>query len=62
MEQFARELKRDPQLNNVLRQRGQRLGVAEGSRPARMVQSMGIDREPTREPGLRHSQGPRPGR
>jgi hypothetical protein len=57
MEQFAKELKRDPQLDSVLRQRGQQLGVAEGSRLERVVQSMGIDRELRRTLGLRHSQG-----
>ena len=57
MEQFAKELKRDPQLDSVLRQRGQQLGVAEGSRLERVVHSMGIDRELRRELGLRHSQG-----
>jgi hypothetical protein len=56
MEQFAKELKRDPQLDSVLRQRGQQLGVAEGSRLERVVQSMGTDRELRRELGLRHSQ------
>ena len=39
MERFAKELKRDPQLDSVLRQRGQQLGIAEGSRLARVVQS-----------------------
>jgi hypothetical protein len=57
MEEFAEELKRNPQLDSVLRQRGQQLGVAEGSRLERVVQSMGIDRELTRELGLRRSQG-----
>jgi hypothetical protein len=57
MEQFAKDLKRDPQLDSVLRQHGQQLGVAEGSRLERVVQSMGIDRELTRELGLRRSQG-----
>ena len=52
-----KELKRDPQLDSVLRQRGQQLGVADGSRLARVVQSQGIDRELTRELGLRHSRG-----
>ena len=54
MERFAKELKRDPQLDSVLRQRGQQLGVAEGSRLARVVQSQGLDDELTRELGLRH--------
>ena len=57
MERFAKELKRDPQLDSVLRQRGQQLGIAEGSRLARVVQSQGIERELTRELGLRHSHG-----
>ena len=54
MEQFARALKRDPQLDSVLRQRGPQLGVAEGTRLAWVVQSEGIDRTLTRELGLRH--------
>jgi Ti-type conjugative transfer relaxase TraA len=57
MEQFAKELKRDPQLDSVLRQRGQQLGVAEGSQLARVVQSQGIDHALTRELGLRHGRG-----
>ena len=44
MERFATDLKRDPQLDSVLRQRGQQLGVAEGSRLAWVVQSQGTDR------------------
>jgi Ti-type conjugative transfer relaxase TraA len=54
MEQFATALKRDPQLDSVLRQRGPQLGVAEGSRLAWVVQSQGIDRTLTRELGLWH--------
>jgi hypothetical protein len=57
MEQFAMDLKRDPQLDSVLRQRGQQLGVAEGSRLAWVVQSQGTERELTRELGLHHSRG-----
>jgi hypothetical protein len=57
MEQFAEALKRDPQLDSVLRQRGPQLGVAEGSRLAWVVQSQGIDRTLTRELGLRHGRG-----
>jgi hypothetical protein len=57
MEQFAKDLKRDPQLDSVLWQRGQQLGVAEGSRLGRVVQSMGIDRGLTRELRLRRSHG-----
>jgi hypothetical protein len=56
MRQFAKELKQDPQLDSVLRQRGQQLGVAEGSRLERVVQSMGLDPELRRELGLRHGQ------
>jgi hypothetical protein len=56
-EQFAKELKRDPQLDSILRQRGQQLGVAEGSRLERVVQSQGINRELRRELGLRRSYG-----
>jgi hypothetical protein len=57
MERFAKELKRDSQLDSVLRQRGQQLGVAEGSRLARVVQSQIADHALTRELGLRHSRG-----
>ncbi|HEY2738804.1 MAG TPA: hypothetical protein VGK45_10390, partial [Thermoanaerobaculia bacterium] len=57
MERFAMELKRDPQLDSVLRQRGQQLGVADGSRLAWVVQSQGSERELTRELGLRQSRG-----
>jgi hypothetical protein len=44
MEQFAKDLKRDPQLDSVLRQRGQELGVTADSRLARVVRSQEIDR------------------
>jgi hypothetical protein len=57
MERFAMDLKRDPQLDSVLRQRGQQLGVTEGSRLAWVVQSQGTERELTRELGLQHSRG-----
>ena len=57
MERFAKELKRDPQLDSVLRQRGQQLGVAEGSRLARVVQRQIPDHALTRELGQRHSRG-----
>jgi len=57
LERFAKELKRDPQLDSVLRQCGQQLGVAERSRLARVVQSRGDEDEVTRELGLRHSRG-----
>jgi len=57
LERFAKELKRDPQLDSVLRQRGQQLGVAERSRLARVVQSRGDEDAVTHELGLRHSRG-----
>ena len=57
MEQFATALKRDPELDSVLRQRGPQLGVADGSRLAWVVQSQGIDRTLTRELGLWHGRG-----
>ena len=57
MERFAHELKRDPQLDSVLRQRGPQLGIAEGSRLARVVQSQKLDHALTRELGLRPSRG-----
>ena len=55
MTQFAKELKRDVQLDSVLRQRSQQLGIAEGSLLARVVQSQGIERELTRALELRPS-------
>jgi hypothetical protein len=57
MEQFAKELKRDAQLDSVLRQRGQQLGIADGSLLARVVQGQGIERELTRALELRPSRG-----
>ena len=57
MEQFAKALKRDPQLDSVLRQHGPQLGVAEGTRLAWVVQSQGVDRTLARELGLRHGRG-----
>ena len=54
MERFAQALKRDPQLDSVLRQRGPELGIAEGSRLALVVQSQKLDYALTRELGLRH--------
>jgi Ti-type conjugative transfer relaxase TraA len=43
MEAFATELKRDPQLDSLLRQRGQELGVGEGSRLDQVVQAREAD-------------------
>ena len=57
MEQFAQALKQDPELDSVLRQRGPELGVAEGSRLMRVVQSEKADHALRQELGLRHSQG-----
>ena len=54
LERFAKELKRDPQLDSVLRQRGQQLGVAEDSRLARVVRGDGTDHEVTCALELRH--------
>lgn len=60
MEAFAKELKRDPQLDSLLRQRGRELGIAEGSRLDRVVQGREIDRALTRSLDIEH--GPRPSR
>ncbi len=54
LERFAKELKRDPQLDSVLRQRGQQLGIAEDSRLARVVRGDSSDHAVTRALGLRH--------
>ena len=54
LERFAKELKRDPQVDSVLRQRGQQLGVAEDSRLARVVRGDSSDHAVTRALGLRH--------
>ncbi|MBN8928495.1 MAG: Ti-type conjugative transfer relaxase TraA, partial [Rhodospirillales bacterium] len=43
MEVFATELKRDPQLDSLLRQRGRELGVDEGSRLDQVVQAREAD-------------------
>ena len=43
METFAKELKRDPQLDSLLRQRGRELGVDEGSRLDQVVQAREAD-------------------
>jgi len=54
MEAFAKELKRDPQLESLLRQRGQEFGIAEGSRLDRVVRGEGWTRKLVRELGLDH--------
>jgi hypothetical protein len=58
METFANALKRDPPLDRLLRERGRELGLAEGSRLDRVVQSQ--DATLTRE--LRHELGLSQGR
>ena len=62
MEAFAKELKRDPQLDNLLRERGRELGIEAGSRLDQVVQAREIDRALTRaidlEHGLRTRSGP----
>jgi Ti-type conjugative transfer relaxase TraA len=57
MEAFARALKRDPQLDGLLRERGPDLGIVKGSRLDQVVQAREIDRTLTRSMGLDH--GPR---
>jgi hypothetical protein len=57
MEAFAKALKRDLPLDGVLRERGQELGIAEGSRLDRVVQAREVDRALTRAIGIEH--GPR---
>jgi hypothetical protein len=54
MEAFAKELKRDPQLDSLLRQRGREFGIADGSRLDRVVRGEGWTRELARELGLDH--------
>jgi Ti-type conjugative transfer relaxase TraA len=57
MEAFAKDLKQDPRLDGLLRDRGRELGIAEGSRLDRMVQAREIDRALTRSIDIEH--GPR---
>ena len=57
MAAFARALKRDPQLDGLLRERGPDLGIAKGSRLDQVVQAREIDHRLTRAMGLDH--GPR---
>jgi hypothetical protein len=60
MEAFAEALKRDPQLDRVLRERGGALGVAEGSRLDQVLHAREIDSRLLWKLGIEH--GPRPGR
>lgn len=57
MAQFVKELKRDAQLDSVLRQHGQQLGIVDGSLLARVVQSQAIEQDLTDELELRPSHG-----
>jgi hypothetical protein len=57
MAQFVKELKRDVQLDSVLRQHGQQLGIVDGSLLARVVQSQAIEQDLTDELELRPSHG-----
>jgi Ti-type conjugative transfer relaxase TraA len=57
MEAFAKELKRDPQLDSLLRTRGRELGIAAGSRLDQVVRAQEIDRALTRSIDIEH--GPR---
>ena len=57
LEQFAKALKQDAKLDTVLRQRGPKLGIAEGSRLMRVVESDKLDHVLRYELGLRHSRG-----
>ena len=61
MEAFAKALKRDPQLDSLLRERRRELGIDAASRLDQMVQAREIDRALTRslgiEHGSRHSRG-----
>jgi Ti-type conjugative transfer relaxase TraA len=54
LEAFAQALKRDPQLDSLLRERGRELGIAEGSRLERVVQAQEIDDVLTRQLGIDH--------
>jgi hypothetical protein len=58
METFANALKRDPPLDRLLRERGRELGLAEGSRLDRVVQSQ----DATLTRALRHELGLSQGR
>jgi len=57
LEAFAKELKRDPQLDSLLRQRGRELGIDAGSRLDQVVQAPEIDWRLLRSIDIEH--GPR---
>lgn len=59
MEAFAKELKRDPQLDSLLRERGRELGIADGARLELVVQARGEDLARTlrRELGINMGRG-----
>jgi Ti-type conjugative transfer relaxase TraA len=50
----ARELKRDPQLESLMRARGPEFGITEGSRLDRVVQTQDLDRALRREIDIDH--------
>jgi Ti-type conjugative transfer relaxase TraA len=51
---FAKELKRDAQLESLMRERGRAFGIAEGSRLDRVVQAQDLDRALRREIDIDH--------
>jgi Ti-type conjugative transfer relaxase TraA len=57
LEAFAQELKRDPQLDGLLRERGRELGIEAGSRLDRVVQAPEVDGRLLRSVDIEH--GPR---
>ena len=57
MEAFAKELKRDPQLDSLLRQRGRELGIGDGSRLDQVAQAREDDIARTLRRGLGISLG-----
>ena len=61
MRQFATDLKRDTQVDNLLRLRGPQFGVAADSRLARVVREPSVEQMQSRL-AQRHTQGPRLGR
>jgi Ti-type conjugative transfer relaxase TraA len=58
MRQFTTDLKRDTQVDNLLRLRGPQFGVAADSRLARMVREPSVEQVQARV-AQRHTQGPR---
>jgi len=54
LEAFAQELKRDPQLDGLLRERGRELGIEAGSRLDRVVQAPEVDGRLLRSVDIEH--------